>query len=195
LNDPYSISKMLLLAVGVIIATSPLSTTVWFTPAATQALAQTAVICYGHVATIVGTPDSDVIVGTPGQDVIASLGKGSRALGGDDIICSGPGHDTIIGGAGDDLIDGGNGRDLLSGGIGDDRIIGGAGNDTLFGEDGTDRLEGGAGNDTLFGEDGTDFLFGDPLGGGAGRRNIDKGDGGPDFDTCVDVETVTNCEG
>ena len=153
--------------------------------------------CYGHTATIVGTPESDDIVGTQGQDVIVTLGGRDRvhALDGDDIICGGPGPNTIIGGAGDDLIDGFNGTDFLSGGNDDDRIIGGAGNDALFGEDGNDRLDGGAGNDALFGEDGDDFLFGDAIDGGTGRRNIDNGDGGPDFDTCVDIETVTNCEG
>jgi Ca2+-binding RTX toxin-like protein len=198
LNECYSISKMLLLAVEVITATLLLSTTVWLTPVATQqASAQTAITCYGHTVTIVGTPESEDILGTQGQDVIVTLEGRDRvyALDGDDIICGGSGPTTIIGGAGDDLIDGFNGTDLLSGGNGDDRIIGGADNDGLFGEDGSDRLDGGAGNDALFGEDGNDFLFGDAIDGATGRRNIDNGDGGPDFDTCVNVETVTNCEG
>jgi hypothetical protein len=44
-------------------------------------------------------------------------------------------------------------------------------------------------------KDGNDYLFGDAIDGGTGRGNIDNGDGGPDFDTCADIETVTNCEG
>jgi Ca2+-binding RTX toxin-like protein len=198
LNESHSIPKMLLLAVEVITATSLISTTMWLTPAATPALAQTAIItCYGNTATIVGTPESEDIVGTQGQDVIVTLGGRDRvlALGGDDIICGGPGQNTILGGAGDDLIDGFNGTDFLSGGNDNDRVIGGVGNDFLSGEDGDDRLDGGVGNDSLFGEDGDDFLFGDAIDGAAGRRNIDSGDGGPDFDMCADIETVTNCEG
>jgi Ca2+-binding RTX toxin-like protein len=197
LNECYSISKMLLLAVEVITAALLLSTTMWLTPATPQqASAQTAITCYGRTATIVGTPESDDIVGTQGQDIIVTLDGRDRvyALDGDDIICGGSGLNTIIGGAGNDLIDGFNGTDLLSGGNDDDRIIGGAGSDALFGEDGNDRLDGGAGSDALFGEDGDDFLFGDAIDGGAGRGNPDSGDGGSGFDTCVDVETVTNCE-
>jgi hypothetical protein len=198
LNESYSISKMLFLAVGVVSAALLLSITIWLTSAATQqALAQTSISCYGQTATIVGTPEFEDIIGTQGQDVIVTLGGSDRvnALGGDDIICGAPGPTTIIGGAGNDLIDGFAGNDFLSGGNDDDRIIGGAGNDTLFGEDGDDRLDAGAGNDTLFGQADNDFLFGDAVDGAIGRRNIDNGDGGQGFDTCANVETVTNCEG
>ncbi len=198
LNQP-SLSKMLLFAVVIIMSTSLPSTTVWLTPAATSALAQSAdiITCYGHTATMVGMLNSQDIVGTQGDDVIVILGGGRdriHARGGDDIICGGSGHNTIIGGSGDDLIDGGNGSDFISGGTGDDRIIGGNGSDILFGEDGNDHLDGGAGNDTLFGQDGDDFLFGDAIDGSTGRRNIDSGDGGSEFDICVNVETITNCE-
>ncbi|HEX2304976.1 MAG TPA: hypothetical protein VHH33_01680, partial [Nitrososphaeraceae archaeon] len=102
---------MLLLAVQVIAITLLLSTTTWLTlPAAITraALAQTAITtCYGHTATIVGTPESENIVGTLSDDVIVTLGGGDRVhgRGGNDIICGGPGTNTIIGGAGDDLID------------------------------------------------------------------------------------------
>lgn len=30
---------------------------------------------------------------------------------------------------------------------------------------------------------------------GTNKGNIENGDGGPDFDMCVDVKNVTNCEG
>ncbi len=144
MNQPPSISKKLLLAVEAFTTTLLLSTTVWFASATTQAVAQTDIItCYGRIATIIGTPESEDIVGTSGHDVIVTFGGRDRvhALDGDDIICGGPGPNTIIGGAGDD------------------------------------------------------FLFGNGLYGATGRRNIDSGDGGPEIDTCVNVETVTNCEG
>jgi len=50
-------------------------------------------------------------------------------------------------------------------------------NDVLNGGDGNDSLYGEAGNDYLDGADGFDFI-----------------DGGPDWDTCVNGESVLNCE-
>jgi Ca2+-binding RTX toxin-like protein len=199
LKGSYSTSKMMLLAL-VVTSALLLSTMIWLQPTTiTQAAsAQTVTAnCYGYNATIVGTPTSENIVGTLSDDIIVTLEGSDRVhgRGGNDIICSGSGHNTIIGGAGNDLIDGGNGSDFLSGGTGDDRIIGGIGSDILFGEYGDDRLEGGLGNDTLLGQADNDFLFGDAIDGATGRQNIDTGDGGSEFDSCVNVETVTNCEG
>jgi Ca2+-binding RTX toxin-like protein len=56
----------------------------------------------------------------------------------------------------------------------------------MFGDAGIDDMEGGAIEDMLFGDAGDDALDG-----GAG---IDYGLGGPDFDTCVNLETVVECE-
>jgi hypothetical protein len=171
-------SSALKMPIALEVVMTTLLTTVWITAtAAPAALAQTAITCYGFNASIVGTPRSDDIIGTPGRDVIVTLGGGDRvyALDGDDIICGGPNETAIIAGDGNDLLSGGNGRDLLEGGNGDDRIDGGAGNDTLFGEDGDDRLFG----------DAQDYSF---------RGQVDSGDGGPDFDICINVETETNCE-
>jgi Ca2+-binding RTX toxin-like protein len=195
LNKFYSDLKMRLIALGVI-SILLLSTTLWLTFTATEALAQF-FTCFGFTATIVGTPESDDIVGTDGRDIIVTLEGRDRvyALGGNDIICGSSGPNTIVGGADDDLIDGSNGTDFISGGNGNDRLIGGAGNDFLFGEDGDDRLESGAGNDSLFGEDGDDILFGDVvIDTSADRRNIDNGDGGLGSDTCFNIDNVTNCE-
>jgi Ca2+-binding RTX toxin-like protein len=127
--------------------------------------------CAGEPATIVGTSGDDNLAGTPNRDVIAGLGGNDRiiGLGGDDLICGGDGNDVILGGDGDDFILGGDGNDV---------ILGEAGNDfTIFGGDGNDLLLGGADNDFLDGQTGTD-----------------RGDGGPGFDACINVESVTNCE-
>jgi len=61
--------------------------------------AQTAAICNGQAATIVGSPGSDDMNGTPGRDMIATL-RGHdnvRAQGGNDLICGGLGNDDICG--------------------------------------------------------------------------------------------------
>ena len=61
------------------------------------------------------------------------------------------------------------GGDVICGGAGDDILIGGVGDDTLLGDPGDDNLRGGAGT-------------------------ADNGDGGPDLDTCSEVETKSDCE-
>jgi Ca2+-binding RTX toxin-like protein len=111
--------------------------------------------CAGLVATIVGTPSSDLIFGTPGPDVIQGLGGDDdiRGLGGNDIICGGPGNDVIRGGPG---------NDLLIGGPGDDTIFGQRGNDTIRGNKGNDNLNGNKGNDTVNGNAGIDTCNGGP---------------------------------
>jgi hypothetical protein len=52
------------------------------------------------------------------------------------------------------------------------------GNDTLLGDRDDDTLSGGADDDNLRGGAGT----------------ADNGDGGPDSDTCIEIETESNCE-
>ena len=62
-----------------------------------------------------------------------------------------------------------------------------SGDDVICGDEGNDNLLGGAGFlDKIFGGPGDDALDG-----GAG---IDYGLGGPDFDTCVNLETAVQCE-
>jgi hypothetical protein len=73
---------------------------------------------------------------------------------------------TIVGTDNDDVIQGTEENDCIIRLGGNDRILGKGGNDKLCGGD--DLLHGGSSNDF--------------------------GDGGPNFDTCVTVETVRNCE-
>ncbi len=75
-------------------------------PAVTASSAQAATPrCGGRVATLAGTPGSDVLTGTPGDDVIAGL----------------TGRDSIDGGAGDDMICGGSGQDVTTSSEPDER--------------------------------------------------------------------------
>jgi uncharacterized repeat protein (TIGR01451 family) len=90
------------------------------------------VTCGGLPATIVGTPENDVLNGTDRPDVIHGLS----------------GNDTINGGNGDDTVNGGNGNDHLFGENGTDTLNGSNGNDTLDGGAGTDTCNGGSGTDT-----------------------------------------------
>jgi Ca2+-binding RTX toxin-like protein len=85
--------------------------------------------CLGMPATIIGTPENDILRGTPGDDVIVGLA----------------GNDVIDGRGGDDRICGGNGNDVIQAGEGSDRVDGGAGNDVINAVDGV------RGNDTVNG--------------------------------------------
>ena len=61
--------------------------------------------CHGHRATLVGTPDLELLRGTPGRDVIVTNGAGKvEARSGDDLICVTSGT-FVNDGRGDDVID------------------------------------------------------------------------------------------
>jgi len=120
---------------------------------AAPAAARGAVVptCAGHAATIIGTPDRDVLDGTPAPDVIVGLGGNDkiRGFGGDDLICGGPGTDHLHAGPGADTVRGGGGLDFEHGGAGTDQLVGGAGDDFMI-----DHVEGGVylgnrGNDEI----------------------------------------------
>lgn len=97
--------------------------------------------CSGLEATIIGTPDDDMINGTPGPDIIVGLAGNDviKGLGGDDVICGGLGNDLIVGGAGNDQLFGGPGADTLRGNAGNDTLRGGNGNDIQNGGLGMDE--------------------------------------------------------
>ena len=136
-------------------------------------------LCYGKVATIVGTEGSDNLIGTDGPDVIQGLGGHDviGAKGGDDIICGGDGNDSIFEGTGDDIILGEEGHDVIWAGSGHDILRGGNGDDFLWGRSGNDELWGNYGNDTLKRGRGVDELYG---GWGPDAGTMDNND------TCYD---------
>lgn len=95
--------------------------------------------CFGKAATMVGTPDPDVLAGTPASDVIVGL-DGDDVVdgrGGNDFLCGGAGADDLVGSAGTDALVGGPGGDVLNGGFGDDALRGGLGTDTCLQGPGT----------------------------------------------------------
>jgi Ca2+-binding RTX toxin-like protein len=79
-------------------------------------LIETTPTCAGLVATIFGTPESDLLLGTGGNDVI-------QGHDGDDVIYGFGGHDVICGGSGSDVLLGGDGNDKLYGGPGRDTLL------------------------------------------------------------------------
>jgi len=95
---------------------------------------------------------------------------------GDDIIIGTPGDDIILGQEGHDTLQGKGGNDLLCGGS-DDALDGRGGDDTLVGDEG---------NNTLLGRGGQDLL--------QGGEDNDQLKGGAGTDTCVDGETLLDCE-
>lgn len=107
--------------------------------------------CRGAEATIIGTPDDDVIQATHRPDVIVTRGGPDTiaARRGTDLVCSGRGHDEVRGGPGRDHLYGAAGRDVLGGGRARDRIAGGTGRDALRGGRGRDRCLGGKGKDRM----------------------------------------------
>lgn len=90
--------------------------------------------CDGRSATIVGTPQNDLLLGGPAPDVVAALGGHDvvRGRAGDDHLCGGPGRDRVFGGPGDDVLVGGGHADVLFGGPGSDALRGGPGRDACF---------------------------------------------------------------
>ena len=121
------------------------------------------------VENITGTPQDDSL------SVFSSADTVLQGLGGDDVLTSGFGNDTLLGGAGNDILRSGFGDDSLFGGQGSDALNAGAGDDTLAGAGGEDFFQGGAGDDSLFGGAGNDVLNG-----GAGDDLI-NGNAGDDF--------------
>jgi hypothetical protein len=125
-------------------------------------------------ALIDGTDKDDTIVGSDGDDTI-SAGRG------DDVVC---------GAAGDDSIAGGEGNDAVRGDTGDDSLDGGPGRDTLVGDGGDDTVSGGTGNDFLVGGSGDDVMI------SSDDAEVDKVNGGDDFDDCLFSagDELNNCE-
>jgi Ca2+-binding RTX toxin-like protein len=130
--------------------------------------------CWFNVATILGTPDSEVINGTAGNDVIMGFGGNDtiNGLGGNDTICAGSGNDTVNGADGADFVLGEPGADTINGDAGNDTLVGnegfsgsddvgdvirgGVGDDYIDAWVGNDIISGGAGNDQLKGMAGSD---------------------------------------
>ena len=167
------------------------------------------VFCRGREATIIGSPDDDVILGTDGDDVIVGTDGDDviRAGAGDDLVCAGAGDDSVFGGTGADELWGGTGADTIRGNKGADTIRGGAGADDIRGGTGADDIRGDKGADTLLGGAGADDIRGgsggDDISGNRGNDDLNGGrgadtlKGGPGTDTCnggPGPDTSTGCE-
>jgi Ca2+-binding RTX toxin-like protein len=162
-------------------------------------------LCFGKVATIVGTPGADTpIYGTSGNDVIVGRAGDDQidGLGGNDLICGGEGNDQLLGRAGNDKLDGGPGFDYVdfrtsTAGVHVDMATGvatGEGSDTITGSESVigspfdDTIHGNGALNVLFGMGGNDRLSGggggdatkslpDVLIGGAGDDRLDGTEG------------------
>ena len=80
-----------------------------------------------------------------------------RGMGGNDILTSLAGNDSLFGGFGNDILRSGAGNDTSLGNEGDDRLNGGSGDDILFGGEGDDFFVGITGTDQIDGGLGTDL--------------------------------------
>jgi Ca2+-binding RTX toxin-like protein len=81
---------------------------------------------------------SDLIESAHGSDLLHGDGPNSTTKGGNDILRSGVGLDSLYGGGGNDYLDGGSDTDVLNGGYGNDRLEGGSEADELNGGPGFD---------------------------------------------------------
>lgn len=122
-------------------------------------------LCFGQVATIVGTDGDDLLIGREDTaDVIVGLGGDDTIRGAEDVnagtapgdrLCGGPGVDYIRGAVGEDRIQGGGGDDDVDGSFGYDVVArGGPGHDRVSDCDseytgGAHRMFGGPGDDHL----------------------------------------------
>jgi Ca2+-binding RTX toxin-like protein len=147
--------------------------------------------CQGQQVTIEATASDTTVTGTEGPDVIDGVGRVRltiNGLGGDDVICTGTGHEIVVhGGEGDDSLEseivGGIGKPTqLYGDAGDDvlRLAGdpsaggfSGGNSEAYGGEGDDRLASavdfadltpGPGDDTVVGSSRTALHFGGTAG-------------------------------
>jgi Ca2+-binding RTX toxin-like protein len=186
----------------------------------------TDVLCFGEPVTIMGTDGDDRLLGSPdvrdvifggaGDDLISSSGDYFIRLEAD-LMCGGPGNDTLGGGMGDDMLRGGtgddevagwHGNDIMRGGPGADRIGTGAyadasrtDADMLYGGPGDDSIGVDWGPDKAYGQGGDDYL-GDSecsnavLNGGRGDDSFgsyfDGYDGGS---LCLDLDRIIGGNG
>ncbi|GAA4691481.1 calcium-binding protein [Nocardioides conyzicola] len=147
--------------------------------------------CQGQLVTIEATASDTTVTGTEGPDVIDGVGRVRltiNGLGGDDVICTGPGHQIVVhGGEGDDsleseIVGGLGGPTQLYGEAGDDTLrlagdpsaggyavdnskaYGGEGDDQLISEVEYADLTPGPGDDTIVGSEHTQLHFGGTAG-------------------------------
>jgi Ca2+-binding RTX toxin-like protein len=129
--------------------------------------------CFGHPATVIGTPGDDSISPEPGAVVYGGGGNDSINFSGG-YVCGGPGDDNLSGEqdeAAAEHVNGGPGADRLQGYFGVDTLLGGGGDDLLDDTDdfdygdaidpGTDILRGGPGDDLVRSTSGADKVYGD----------------------------------
>jgi Ca2+-binding RTX toxin-like protein len=166
---------------------------------------------------VVGSEFTDTLTGSAGPDKLIagpnarSSGDVVRGLGGDDFLGvqgearadGGPGNDTVTYEFSSvTLVDLRTDSDSRGNTLTDIENVDGSNwstGITIHGDEGPNTLAGSPGNDEIFGYGGDDLIDGrfgdDMLDGGEGTDTVD---GGPsehdDGDTCVNGETVEDCE-
>jgi Ca2+-binding RTX toxin-like protein len=159
-------------------------------PLAVSSTAVAAASCQGRVPTHAATADGQTVSGTDGPDVLTADGFRNITLfglGGDDLLCGGPGADAFVAGAGSDSYDGGPGRDQLIYVIGAVRVSidtgsatanhvatpadgGGTGTDHFVG---VEAFQGSSGDDSFVGTDAAEVYDGSH-----GEDQVSMGGGG-----------------
>lgn len=156
--------------------------------------------------------NGSVVHGEAGDDLLSGGQNDEELYGGDgnDSLYPNAGHDLVDGGAGSDTVDHTHQQaevtvDLATGTgtkwVGTDtyvsieNAIGSSYDDVIRGDDAANSLAGGLGSDQIEARGGDDILDGgEGVLGHVDEPENDRLDGGAGNDTCVNGETVTNCE-
>lgn len=136
--------------------------------------------------TLLGSDVTNGFIGMQGDDHIDGRG-GSDIVENNfrpDPVTVDMAAGTVTGQGSDTLAD----IESVSGSDGPDVMTGSDANDSLTGRGGDDHIDGRGGDDDLAGSEGNDYIDGGP-------GTNDTANGGADTDTCVNAETVIDCEG
>jgi Ca2+-binding RTX toxin-like protein len=124
--------------------------------------------------TIDGNGGNDLIKTGSGNDTVTT-GAGNdiiKTAGGNNTVSAGDGTNKVITGSGDDVVTTGAGADSVVSGGGDDTLTTGSGRDVIRAGDGNNTITAGAGNDLVRSGNGSDLIDA-----GSGKDNIVSGGG------------------
>ena len=176
------------LATGVALAGALLLGATWSAPVTGPAVAEgaparAAASCNGREATITGSQGA-TLIGTPDDDVIITAGatRADSGAGNDSICVTGKGAVVVTAGPGDDFVGARThkGKSFVSLGFGDDTFIGGDGPDRVWSQEASNQTSSDD-HDVISTNEGDDYV----ISGSSNALDTDVVNLGPGDDTLV----------